>query len=171
MVTKHTDSQHEVLQISSGLSFDTILDIGTIYLLVGFKHCGKANIFTPESTAHYCHPMAGLFTSALTSPLLYRTWSLCFNNLKCFHGWFAWATFKTCQKCSLQFTRVETPSVGCIHRKKNYIFIASTDKCTRRKGAVRCTPFLRCSALLLPIILIKVSSSVPNFPSPAANKS
>lgn len=39
------------------------------------------------------------------------------------------------------------------------------------KGAVRCSPFLRCSALLSPMILIKVSSSVPNLPSPAANRS
>lgn len=39
------------------------------------------------------------------------------------------------------------------------------------KQTVITSPLLRCSALLLPIILMNVSSSVPNLPSPAVYKS
>lgn len=38
-------------------------------------------------------------------------------------------------------------------------------------GKLADSPFPRCSALLLPRIVINFSSSVPNFPSPAAYKS
>lgn len=38
-------------------------------------------------------------------------------------------------------------------------------------GKLANSPFLRCSALLLPRIVINFSSSVPNFSSPAAYKS
>lgn len=50
MVTKRTDSQQKVLQVPSGLAFDAVLDIGTIDLPVGVKHCRRGdtcgNIFT-----------------------------------------------------------------------------------------------------------------------------
>lgn len=39
------------------------------------------------------------------------------------------------------------------------------------KQTIITSPLLRCSALLLPIILMNVSSSVPNLPSPAVYKS
>lgn len=42
-VTRHTDSQQKVLQVSSGLAFDAVLDIRAIDLPVGVKHCRRGD--------------------------------------------------------------------------------------------------------------------------------
>lgn len=50
-VIKRTDSQQKVLQVSSGLPFDAVLDIGAIDLPVGVKHCRRGDIFTLRDAA------------------------------------------------------------------------------------------------------------------------
>lgn len=42
-VSKRTDSQEQILQISSGLSFNAVLNIRGIDLLVEVKHCGRGD--------------------------------------------------------------------------------------------------------------------------------
>lgn len=49
-VTKRTNSQQKVLQISSGLAFDAVLDVRAVELPVGVEHCKRGdtcrNVFT-----------------------------------------------------------------------------------------------------------------------------
>lgn len=86
-VTKRTDSQQKVLQISSGLAFDAVLDIRAIELPVGVEHCKRgdtwSNVFTlrqPSLSEVLLSVMDALFTSVFwrVSPLL--TTDVCFNH-------------------------------------------------------------------------------------------
>lgn len=91
------------------------------------------------------------------------------EQLKCFTGGLSYQLLKPVRTVHMMWRTV----TGCwLHSPKEKWHIHHQSRRLHQdKGAARCSPFLRCSSLLFPMILIKVSSSVPNLPSPAANRS
>lgn len=66
MATKRTDSQQEVLQVSGGLAFDAVLNIGAVELPVGVEHCRGGDISLGQP------PPSGMLLSTQHSVFTWR---------------------------------------------------------------------------------------------------